>query len=699
MNDYHYKAFITYSHDDSDEAARLQRALESYRVPPRLVGQSSGDGRIQRRIGRIFRDREELAAGATLSETLNAALAASEYLIVVCSPSARASRWVNLEIEQFRKTHRDENILCYVVDGEPLAGRDPDKEHLECFPAALGYLEKDSIDGIATEAVAADMREEGDGRHHARLKLISGLLGVGLDELVQRDSQRRHQKLMAVATGSVLGMIVMSTLTYIAVDARNGEQLRRAEAEDLIEFMLSDLRDRLEPVGRLDVLDAVGEKAIEYYSNMAISEHSAMSLGRRARAFHLLGEVDDLKGNLQGARDAFEQAFVSTAELLDRAPDDGQRIFNHAQSVFWIGYLDWRLGQNAAAESAFREYLALADRLVDIDPARSDWLAESGHANINLGVYYFESGQPRQAIDFFATGLGVFESLSDAEPDNTEWLEMRAQSLAWLADANENAGDLTTASRFRTVQSEIYAELLRADPNNQVTYESLAISHTALGDIALAQGELGASATTLEEGRRHANRLIALDPENTFYLYIAARLEISLAEVKLYQGSFAESAGVMRDASVKISSLMAQDSEVMEWIVVEQRLRLLEGQLMIADGDDEAALRHLTAVVDDLAELEGENPEVALLRQLLGVTRASLGRVHLSTGDVDRAMSHYEQVAHNLGPNESDLPLRFLSVLGLSYAATGQPDKASEITQRLSEAGYSHPESNLISAD
>ncbi|MEY4890323.1 MAG: hypothetical protein RIQ75_1453 [Pseudomonadota bacterium] len=33
-----YKAFISYSHCDSTVAVRLHRRLESYRLPPRLVG-------------------------------------------------------------------------------------------------------------------------------------------------------------------------------------------------------------------------------------------------------------------------------------------------------------------------------------------------------------------------------------------------------------------------------------------------------------------------------------------------------------------------------------------------------------------------------------------------------------------------------------------------------------------------------------
>ena len=84
----HYKAFISYCHADQDLAAWLHRALESYRVPRRLVGTVGLHGAVPNRLRPIFRDREELSSSADLSETIKEALAASDSLIVVCSPRA-----------------------------------------------------------------------------------------------------------------------------------------------------------------------------------------------------------------------------------------------------------------------------------------------------------------------------------------------------------------------------------------------------------------------------------------------------------------------------------------------------------------------------------------------------------------------------------------------------------------------------------
>src|SRR5215831_13560947 len=95
---YKYWAFITYSHRDKTAGDSLHKALETYRVPKMLRGKNTGVGSTPMRFFPVFRDREELAAAPDLGLRIEAALRESRYLIVICSPSAAASAWVNKEI-------------------------------------------------------------------------------------------------------------------------------------------------------------------------------------------------------------------------------------------------------------------------------------------------------------------------------------------------------------------------------------------------------------------------------------------------------------------------------------------------------------------------------------------------------------------------------------------------------------------------
>ena len=87
MSESTYKAFISYSHEDEAIVQKLHRSLERYRVPRKL---RKGDAAP--RLGRMFRDREELPSAPRLGDKISQALDRSEYLLVVCSAHSRQSR-------------------------------------------------------------------------------------------------------------------------------------------------------------------------------------------------------------------------------------------------------------------------------------------------------------------------------------------------------------------------------------------------------------------------------------------------------------------------------------------------------------------------------------------------------------------------------------------------------------------------------
>jgi hypothetical protein len=148
INQFKYKAYICYSHADSRWASWLHRALESYRLPRKLVGTSAGAGKVPARIRPVFRDRDELSSTSDLGETVKQALSDSENLIVVCSPDAAASFWVDEEIRQFASLGGEKQIFCVIVDGEPPGIDTPST----CFPEALAEI------GLQ-EPLAADVRK------------------------------------------------------------------------------------------------------------------------------------------------------------------------------------------------------------------------------------------------------------------------------------------------------------------------------------------------------------------------------------------------------------------------------------------------------------------------------------------------------------------------------------------------------------
>ncbi len=77
------------------------------------------------------------------------------------------------------------------------------------------------------EPIAADARDDKDGRTNAKIKLIAGVLGVGFDALRQRELHRRQRRLAAIAAASVVGMIVTTGLSVAALLARSEAEEQR----------------------------------------------------------------------------------------------------------------------------------------------------------------------------------------------------------------------------------------------------------------------------------------------------------------------------------------------------------------------------------------------------------------------------------------------------------------------------------------
>lgn len=516
-----YTAFLSYSHKDSAAALKLHRRLESFRMPRRLVGSAGARGPVPDRLWPIFRDREELPAASDLSQTVREALARSGALIVLCSPHAAQSLWVAEEIRTFRHLHPDRPVLAAIVEGEPP----------ESFPEALRAFGED---GTWHEPLATDLRRHADGERLGLLKLVAGISGVGLDDLVQRDAARRIRRVTAVTAVAVAAMLVMAVLTLVALDARREAERQRAEAEGLIEFMLTDLRERLRGVGRLDVLTAVNQRALAYYGQQEeLGELSPGSLERRARVLHAMGEDDLSRGNIGAALAAFTQAHRTTTEQLERSPDEPDRIFAHAQSEYWLGFAAFQRGTFPAARAAFERYKRLADRLLAINPRNALWVREAGYAEGNLCTVALQEPDSREAaLRACAAALARMEQVSRLLGATRASIVDVANRHGWMVSAWNANGNWERALQHQARHENLVRFLIRGDPDNLNYRDIWMHSQFAFGELLLARGERREARLRFADAAATAATLRARDPANTSWRTWAARISQKLEEAE-----------------------------------------------------------------------------------------------------------------------------------------------------------------------
>lgn len=483
-----YWAFISYSHADEEWAKWLHKSIETYRVPRKIVGRETAQGQISKRLFPVFRDREELPGASDLGGKLQDALTKSRSLIVICSPKSAVSKWVNEEVKTYKSFGHTGRVFCLITDGEPNAA--PDSGLLECFPPAVRFQ---VIDGQVTtdpaEPIAADARPGKDGKTNALLKLLSGVMGVGYDELRRRERQRQRQRQMRFAALGVLGMFLMALVYVAAADAglnlpagarirttldrndvsvfrpvRSNAEIRQAASTMRHELVQAVKRSQTAKGGIPASLSPTTKAGFEYWSN-----------GQALTGAFLTPELSepDARQLLKG----FEEHFQSGSAIEGK---DGRKYG-------WIAHPKEKRTQ---AEPAIWTVAALAAALgrpgLLTGEARDNALRRLAYAQEALRIYrpdnadgwnMFPNQEEPHLHNVYTTALALL-ALLETRKANLPWegsVEKRDQLLKataqWLADeyddkaspAGWHAKSETHTAAIDGLTLQIYGELLRAE--------------------------------------------------------------------------------------------------------------------------------------------------------------------------------------------------------------------------------------------
>lgn len=518
-----YRAFLSYSHRDSRVAARLHRRLESYRIPPRLRDGAGREG-LPSRIRPVFRDRDELATASRLNSSIETALSASAALIVVCSPAAVASRWVNEEIRYFRRHHPDRPVLAFVVDGDPAA--DP-RRHPEnaALPLNLILDDVDDPQGARIEPLAADARPEGDGFQGALLKLVAGLIGVGYDRLRQREVKRRQRRWALAGSASLLLTGVFAYLAWSATLAR--DQARRAQAAAELE-LISERQTRAFLLSVFELANpnaARGEKVtVREVLDEAVRRIESTEFERpviKSRFLATMGRAYASLGLNQRSTELLKQSLESLP-AADRSPQSQtQRIdslIDLADVYFDMG--DYTAATNALSLASGTGHPGMsADQRGRIANIRGDVLAYTERDDAAMAAY-------REALRI----------ADDARLPREQDVSLRSRSLGGMAVLHHFAGDFETSVRLFQQAVDLLI------PVYGIRHPDSIWAVTSLGSAAYSNGDFLAAREAWSRALRTARQVLGeQNPE-------VGTIKNNLARLLLESGELEQAESLLRDA-------------------------------------------------------------------------------------------------------------------------------------------------------
>lgn len=673
-----YKAFISYSHTDEALAAWLQRSLERYRIPGRL---REANPDLPGRLHPVFRDKEELGCSTDLSDTLRAAISRSDALLVVCSPAAAASRYVNEEIQTFQALSPDRSILCLMVAGSP----DPASD--ECaFPSAL--LVNDSGEALP-EPLAADVRPTADGKRGALLKIAAGLLHVGIDDLRQRDQQRKVRFMSAVTAGALAIAVITIGLGLNAHYARQESEVRRTQAEEMIGFMLGDLRQKLQPIGKLDILDSVGDQAMDYFAALGdkLSGQDALA---RVMALRQIGEVRFQQGRLAPALEAFTVSRDFAQVLHEQNPAQNDYLFELGQAEFWVGYVAWERNDLNAADRAFRDYRAMSQMLAARAPENTDYRLELSYAVSNLGSVARERGATREALDYFLESVEINRALLESAPNDVTLQFDLATGLSWLGSTYLDLGDLSHSDAAFKASLEILAALHQGGSNARYSEEYVDVA-VLLAEVDSHRGDTVAARQHIDQGMAVARALVEQDPANAKWREGLYRCQEAAGHLALISGK-PDAAGRLFSASMNgLLELLEQDPSS---VMLMQRLARVEAAVAWLRAKE----ADMTGAVN-LSNQAGERSAAALTRassatrkQLRQAMEVELirGMAFSTLGDDVAARKVWQTGIALLRDDSGEDPVS-LAIRSALHRYLGQSKEADELAVSLAEIGFKNP--------
>ena len=682
MKSLHYKAFISYSHQDEAWARWLQGSLENYRVPKRLVGTTGSFGAIPSRLLPIFRDREDLSSAADLSSKIRDELAASETLVLICSPASARSRWVNEEVRYFRQLGREERILALIVDGDPGSS----DANQQCFPPALTQREG----GGQHEPLAADARPYADGKALSKLKLVAGILGLRLDELRRRDAQRRRRTWLVSTVVIALVVLLTAALAFTAISTRKTVALQRDNTEELLGYMLGNLKS-LDPIMGLEVIDQNNEQVMSYLQSLGFEHMTIDQLLEQAMAWRTEGQDLHERGMLDASLEPLQKSRAGFIELYQREHGSPRALFELGQAEFWMGYTYLDKGELDEAQASFTRYGALTRRLVNADPKNAVYVMELAYTLMNLSGVERERPNPdvEKSLQLNQSAMQYNQIALVLDPGNAVYRQDLANTMAFLADSWMDTCNLGKAFEFRKQDVELSRQLLQEAPADAARKRLLA---TALSGWAGVQWRMSLVEPAIE-GFRESGRLFSemaqSDPGNQTFVWgalerrqLIARRLAAIGDVK---AAWEDSQKLASELNAAFAAGMSADYsaavELAEFRIDYSILANRVGELALAQTE-------LQGAMDSLAALVQEKPKnrFSLYQLVRGAYQQWYQFGQLPNEPTDTAIEQFLTGRKSIESCDDASLAAQLAVM------RGDKELASSYTSYLLEKGYFEPE-------
>jgi len=571
-------------------------------------------------------------------------------------------------------TAREVMLKAARGDTQPVTGIDRD------ITALIGDLKSFAPTDRPTAAdTLARLRRIADKpKRFARRIAAALLIVVFLAGIAKYTVDLRRERAAAVRAGAQ------------AILAQREAATRRGQAEDLINFMLGDLRRKLEPIGKLDLLDDVGERALAYNGSLRPELMSGAELARNAKALSQLGEVRIAQGRLAEAPEIFARARKMAALAAAKDPSSPEAQLALMTAYYDDGEAAQLRGDLDAALRHWSLYLDTARRLTAAFPANADYRMEEAYAHANVGTLLMRQSRYGDARAHFEETLRIKRARLARDPLNLEWQADLANTINKVGVNLARTGDLQGARRHFEEQQRISQMLVSVSPEHAQWKQRLAISHAFLASVLVSLGALELAESESREELSIERSLSTTDDQNADWQRSLGQTMTRLAALQSWRGHPSASDAAFREAEQILERIVQRDPNRLSYKTALATARSRSAMSLLQRGQVARARAQWTrawALLGTPGSDFGARHTAADVL-LTGVAIARAANDHAKLRELSagaQALLGAPPLASSQDPDLTALRARLL-------VSTGRREEAQPLIARLASAGYHQPD-------
>lgn len=322
---------------------------------------------------------------------------------------------------------------------------------------------------------------QGKPLQEAHSLVSNPMFSLSSDELAlikaSNKKAKRKKRVLQITAATLVCLTFIAT--FMSVRSYHAEQVakqKRQEAESLLGFMVGEFADKLRSVKRMDLLDGISNKALEYFSNQDEEAASLFDFSDKqaqfnnrfqyAQTLEAMGEVAYSRGKTDEAFTAFENARIRLESLLKIQPNNLDLLMLAGANAFWLGQLHYDNFDYSATEPWLERYQEYSEQMYTLAPNDFNSIMELSYSYNSLGSLYLNQFNYTQAKQSFSQSLKLKNKALELKPNNKNLLRDKADTTSWLANIEENLGNFNKALAIYDKASKELEKMLEIFPND-----------------------------------------------------------------------------------------------------------------------------------------------------------------------------------------------------------------------------------------